>query len=83
MINELRKKIDKIDIKISKQLSKRYEIVTKIAQIKQNNKLPVYNKAREEEHIKDILKKSGKDKNFKNYLSKVFQEIFRISREVQ
>jgi chorismate mutase len=83
MINELRKKIDKIDKKISKQLSKRYQIIKKIAEVKQNNKLHVYNKVREDEHLNDIIKNTKEEKECQNYLFKIFREIFKISREIQ
>ncbi len=83
MINELRKKIDKVDRKIAKQLLKRYKVITKIAQIKQKNQMPVHNKSREDKHLQDILNNFTDKKNFKNYLSKIFHEIFRISRDIQ
>lgn len=83
MLKELRKKIDKIDKKIAKNLSKRYEIINKIAAVKQKNKLPILNKTREEDHLNIIIGKYKNNKACKRYISKIFQSIFNISRDIQ
>lgn len=83
MLNFLRKKIDKIDLKIAKYVCKRYKIVKEIAYIKQKNNIPVYNKDREEQHLQEILNCCSGKQECKDYLYDIFKNIYNESRNIQ
>jgi chorismate mutase len=83
MINKYRKKIDKIDDKIVKLLTKRVETIELIAKYKETKGLPVLQKEREEEHLHEILEKCKESKLCKNYIHNVFEAIFEESRNIQ
>lgn len=83
MLKKYRKKIDKIDKKIVKFLSKRIKIVELIAKIKESEGLPVLQKEREEEHLHDILIKCNESKSCKLYIHNIFEAIFEESRKIQ
>lgn len=83
MLNKYRKKIDKIDRKIVKLLSKRMSIVEFIAKYKQKEGLPILQKEREEEHLHEILIKCNESKACKSYIHNIFEAIFEESRKIQ
>lgn len=83
MLNKLRKKIDEIDQEISDQLAKRHEVIQEIAKEKQKINFPIYNQEREEDHLKNLIYKNKYNGNCREYISKIFKEIFRISRSIQ
>lgn len=83
MLQKYRKKIDKLDKKIVAILSKRMHVIEVIAQIKQENGLPVLQKEREEEHLHDILIKCNESKSCKSYIHNIFEAIFEESRKIQ
>ncbi|MFC1810899.1 chorismate mutase [Patescibacteria group bacterium] len=83
MLNPLRKKIDKIDIKIAKYLCKRYKIVKEIAYIKQKNSIPVYNKQREQQHLQEVMNCCRGSQECKDYLHDIFKNIYNQSRNIQ
>lgn len=73
-IEKNRKKIDDIDLKISKLLKKRAKLTIKIGKIKKSNSLPLKDKKREEE----ILKKFETD-----YEKEIFKKILKESKKYQ
>jgi len=83
MLNKLRKSIDKIDAKIARYLQKRCQIVDKIAYLKQKDNIPIYNKQREENHIKTILEPYKNDDDCKKLINEVFITIYKESRNIQ
>ena len=83
LIDELRKAIDGLDEKILNLLSKRKNLAKEVAKLKENLDLPVFDKKREEEILKNI---SGRAKQLGldvNSVSDVFNAIFRGSRSEQ
>lgn len=83
LIDELRKSIDELDEEILNLLSKRKDLVKGVAKLKENLDLPVFDKKREEEILKNI---SGKAKQLGldvNSISNVFGAIFQGSRSEQ
>ena len=83
MLKKYRNKIDRIDRKIVKLLSKRMEIVELIAKIKADKGLPILQKEREEEHLHDILVKCNESKSCKSYIHNIFEFIFEESQKIQ
>ena len=58
-LERLRKKIDKIDFEILRKLAERFSLISKIAEYKTKNNLPIFIKKREKEMLKvrEILAK--------------------------
>ncbi len=82
-LSKLRQEIDKIDEKIIENIAKRRQISAKIGKYKQLNKLPITQKKREKEVLRQRIKEAEK-KNIKKKLTKrLFQLIFRDSRKLQ
>lgn len=80
-INELRNKINQIDLKILKLFEERLELMPKIADYKRNNKLPVYDEKREKEHLSELLKNTKEEDRI--FIQKLFIGIMEISKEKQ
>ena len=57
-IIKLRKKVDKIDLKLLKVLSKRNNLTSKIKKIKQNNNIQLEDKTREKTILKTLNSKN-------------------------
>ena len=80
-INELRKDIDKYDREIAKLLEARMETAAKIGEYKRENKLPVYDAARERELLERV---SGyTEKTLSPYMKVIYQTIMDSSRSYQ
>ena len=80
-LEDLRKKIDTIDDEMIDLFVQRMAVSTEIAQYKLNNKLPVYDPAREREKLYDA---SGKvDEQYKTYMTALFSLLFELSRADQ
>lgn len=77
-----REKIDVIDSKISKLLSKRYELVKNIGKYKKNNNLYITNKNREKQVIHNVVK-MYENNNLKEYISKIYSNIIIISKSIE
>ena len=83
-LQEYRKKIDALDEQLLELVVKRLEICQEIAKYKQENKLPVQNKKREQELIKNRIEKFrelGIDDE--KFVEELFELIMKKSREVQ
>lgn len=78
-----RKKIDKIDNKIIRLLDKRLIVAQKIGEYKKQNNLPITNLNREKEILNKFSKKTKKTKLKKNFINKLFNLIFKNSKDVQ
>jgi len=59
-LEELRKQIDKQDKTICKAITKRFEVVKKIAKYKKENRLPIVDKTREKKVLLKVRKIVGK-----------------------
>jgi chorismate mutase len=82
-IPEFRKKIEEIDLKLSKLLKKRFNYAKEIGNIKAEKALPVKQKDREEHLLKKVSEICGDDINCKHYLVSIFKKIYRESRRTQ
>lgn len=80
-ISQHRNKIDKIDSKVLALLNRRAEHSLKIREIKKENGTEIYDKAREEEIIKQLCEQNEgplKDKDIKN----LYKDILKTMREL-
>jgi len=80
-LEELRQEIDRIDDEIRDLFLARLEIVQNIATYKQENSLPISHPDREQ-NILTRLTAGLSDKQAAE-LTKLYEEIFRISRDTQ
>jgi 3-deoxy-7-phosphoheptulonate synthase len=76
-LSDLRKQIDEIDVALAGFLRKRYDVVTTIATLKQEQGLPIHDPIREAEILAKLM--SG-DKEQDDYVKAVFAAIIEKSR---
>lgn len=79
-IEDLRKNIDEIDEEIISLLEKRYKIVKSIGNYKKIHNIDIYDHKREKEIY---LKIENKNIENKKEILKIFEEIIKISKEIQ
>jgi len=84
MLEKSRTEIDEIDTKIVELLAKRLEICKKLGKYKKKNNVPIQNKEREKQIIKDRAKKL-KELGFddEKFVQDLFELIMKKAREVQ
>ncbi len=82
-LENLRKKIDKVDFKILQNLAERFVLVLKIAECKVKNNLPIFAAKREKKmiEIRKILAKKYKLDEL--MVERLFKLIFETSRSKQ
>jgi len=83
-LERLRKKIDMLDTGLLRVLAQRLEISKEIAEFKKKQDLPVQDRKRELELVKDRIKKSkefGLDDE--EFVRELFELIMKKSREMQ
>ncbi|MEG2118647.1 MAG: chorismate mutase, partial [Clostridia bacterium] len=78
-INEKRKEIDRLDIKISEHIDKRFDVVAEIAKIKAQNDINTEDKSRESEIISNIENSC----NHINEITEIYKKIFELSKHLQ
>jgi chorismate mutase/prephenate dehydratase len=76
----LRRKIDLIDRKILNLLEQRRQIAERIIKMKIKNGLKVTDRKRENEIIKNLIKRT-KNKTLRKYLPQIYKIVFKISKE--
>ena len=76
----LRRKIDLIDRKILDLLDQRRQIAEKIIKMKIKSGLKVTDRKRENEIIKNLMKRS-RNKTLRKYIPSIYKIIFKISKE--
>ena len=80
-LQDLRKKIDKIDDELINLFSQRMDVATEVARYKLDNNLPIYDPAREREKLYDL---SGKvEDERKSYVTALYSLLFELSRADQ
>jgi chorismate mutase len=76
----LRRKIDLIDRRILDLLDQRRQIAEKIIKMKIKSGLKVIDRKRENEIIRNLMKRT-KNKILRKYLPSIYKIIFKISKE--
>lgn len=79
-LEQIRKQIDKLDDEILELLLQRIKYSKMIAEIKFNDKLPIFDAKREDEIFYRL--KSNSDENYK-YVVDIFFEILSASKHIQ
>ena len=82
-LDSLRKKIETIDMQIADLLKSRFDVVEQIGEIKHENGLPICQKEREEELLKEIATMSHSKGECLSYIHRIFRHIFSESCDVQ
>jgi chorismate mutase len=80
-LNKIRANIEDIDNSILKLLKKRFVLVHKIGEIKNNSNATIKDKERERHIIKRLIEKN-KNVN-KEFICKLYKIIFKYSRNLQ
>ncbi|MBR3928096.1 MAG: chorismate mutase [Clostridia bacterium] len=79
-LKEIRNQIDEIDSGILDLFLKRMSLSEKVAEYKKENNLPILNREREREILKDVMAKSGVDEA---YAYRLFQVLMSLSKAKQ
>lgn len=79
-MTEIRKRIDEIDDKFLKLFLERMELAGEIARVKARDNLPILNKEREREILKNVSDSSGE---FDLYSHRLFSTVLELSRTYQ
>ena len=80
-INELRASIDQIDGELTALFRKRMETAAQIAEYKQKNSLPVFNRERERDILNSVTESVPAE--LQGYTKTLYQTIFDLSRSYQ
>lgn len=80
-LKDLRKRIDEIDEKLLPLFLERMNIANEVAQYKKENNLPILNKTREREILKNVMDTAGEDMEI--YAHRFYSTIFELSRAYQ
>lgn len=80
-LKDIRKKIDAIDEKLLPLFIERMELANEVAQFKKENNLPILNKTREREILKNVMEAAGEDMEI--YAHRFYSTIFELSRAYQ
>ncbi len=80
-LKELREQIDTIDDELVKLFAQRMEVASQIAEVKKEQKLPIFVPAREREKLADVAKKAGPE--MANYTRVLYSMLFELSRSYQ
>lgn len=79
-LKEIRNRIDEIDAGILDLFLKRMDLSVKVAEYKNAHGLPILNRAREREILKDVMEKAGADEA---YAYRLFQVLMSLSKAKQ
>lgn len=79
-LKEIRNQIDEINNEILDLFLKRMDLSVKVAKYKKANDLPILNRAREREILKEVMEKSGEDEA---YAYRLFQVLMSLSKAKQ
>ena len=79
-LDELRKKIDKVDIKLAKLLAERAEFTRKIGVYKRLKKIPVKSNRREQEVLENVMHAAEEQRE---YVKEIFKKIMEEGVKLQ
>ena len=83
ILQKTRKELDKIDNQIVRLISKRMNLVKKLAKYKKKNKIKIYHPEREKEIIKEKTKLAKKLKLSPKFIEDLFKNIIKESKRIQ
>ena len=79
-LSDIRREIDKIDDQLLKLFLERMELSKDVAEYKAQHNMPILNKAREREILRNVNEKSG---SMDIYAHRLFNTLFELSRSYQ
>ena len=79
-LEDLRRKIDKIDVEILALISKRLSIARGIAEVKKKNNLPIYDPEREKKLLQKIAQLSKEKSLDENTIEKIYKLLIEYTR---
>jgi chorismate mutase len=82
-MDEIRKKINEIDIQIISLMGKRMKLAKKIGKLKKKAGLPIWDKKREDKLRKIYSAKGKKDGLTGGFINQLFDVIFKESQRIQ
>lgn len=82
MLAKQRVQIDAIDQKLVQLLEARLKVVEEVAVIKQENKLPIFDEAREESLLANLALKVEDSSNIES-IEEIFKCLLKVSKERQ
>lgn len=82
-IQQLRRKIDKIDQEIVALIARRISLVKEIAKVKQKQGLDIFDKEREKEIMNNITLIAKNNCISNKFIKKIFKEILNYSKNLQ
>lgn len=80
-LKDIRTKIDAIDEKLLPLFIERMKLANEVAEYKKENKIPILNKTREREILKNVMETAGEDMEL--YAHRFYSTIFELSRAYQ
>lgn len=80
-MNEIREKIDALDIELARLLSKRLALVDDIARVKRSSAIPIRDERREAEVLKHVSEAAGEA--YAEDVRRIYDAIFEIARQRQ
>jgi chorismate mutase/prephenate dehydratase len=81
-LDDLRKKIDRIDTQLLELLNERMEVVKQVGELKRSTKAIIYRPEREKD-ILDRLKRLSQGRLNEQAIEAIFLEIFAVSRNIE
>lgn len=82
-MDNLRRKINKIDDQILKLLKERVDLVKKVGEYKKRDNLAIKDVKREEEVVEGLINKAKDYDLPKNLIQKIWREIFDFSYKME
>ena len=82
-LEELRKEIDKIDDEIISNLSRRKNLIEKVAKIKKESNMPVLDEEREQQLLQRLKEKSKENRLDEDFVISLYKIILENSRKEQ
>jgi len=81
-LNEIRNEINSIDTELVKLLEKRFNLVLQVGQYKTVHNLPIFDNKRENIII-EKCKNQLSNKQFSNYIEKIYIQIMNTCKDIQ
>ncbi len=80
-LKDIRQKIDEIDEKLLPLFIERMSLSNEVAKYKKEHNMPILNKTREREILKNVMEKAGEDMEI--YAHRFYSTVFELSRAYQ
>ena len=82
MLQQLRRRIDALDLKILRLLNQRARLSVQVGKIKRRRRLPILDSGREKRFLRRLIRKT-QGPILKRSVRRIFSEVLRHSRRLQ